>query len=185
LTREIRDLLEERGGIRDGHFLLSSGRHSPTYVEKARLLEDARLVGRLGEEIASWYEDVGAVVAPAVGAISLGFAVAAAAGSRFLFSEREDGRMALRRGFALAPGERTLVVEDVITTGGSAREVLEVVRAAGGEALGVAALVDRSAEAPGFPLRALLRVEAESYDAAGCPLCARGVPLESPGSRHL
>ena len=182
---DLRALLEERGGILQGHFLLTSGKHSATYVQKARLLEDAALVMRLGEEIAGWHPGLQVVVSPAVGAITLGFAVAAAAGARFVFAERDDGRMTLRRGFALSPGERALVVEDVITTGGSAREVLDLVRGSGAEALGVAALVDRSTESPSFPLRALLRVDAEAFDPADCPLCAAGEPLASPGSRHL
>ena len=104
-----------------GHFLLSSGRHSDTYVQKARVLERPDVTMALAREIASWYERVEVVLAPAVGAIALGFAVALASGARSLFAEREDGRMALRRGFAIEPGERTLVVEDVVTTGGSAR----------------------------------------------------------------
>ncbi|HEX6261911.1 MAG TPA: orotate phosphoribosyltransferase [Actinomycetota bacterium] len=179
------DLLAERGAILEGHFLLTSGMHSDVYVEKARMLEDPALVARLAGEIASWYERVEAVVSPAVGAIPLGFAVAAAAGARFLYTEREEGRMSLRRGFALRPGERTLVVEDVVTTGGSAREVWELVRSAGAEALGVAALVDRTAGAMGFPLRALVRVEARVFEPGACPLCSSGEPLASRGSRHL
>lgn len=179
------DLLAERGAVLTGHFLLTSGRHSDVYVEKARMLEDPVLVTRLAREVASWYEGVEAVVSPAVGAIPLGFAVAQAAGARFLFAEREDGRMALRRGFALSAGERTLVVEDVVTTGGSAREVWDLVRAAGAEALGVAAMVDRTAGPVDLPLRALARVEARVFAPEECPLCAAGEPLAGRGSRHL
>lgn len=179
------DLLVERGAVLSGHFRLTSGKHSDTYVEKARMLEDPSLVTRFAEEIGSWFERVEAVVAPAVGAIPLGFAVAREAGARFLFAEREEGRMALRRGFSLAQGERTLVVEDVVTTGGSAREVWELVMAAGAEALGVAALVDRTAGPVGFPLRALLRIEADVFDPEDCPLCSAGRPLTARGSRHL
>jgi orotate phosphoribosyltransferase len=179
------DLLRDRGAVRTGHFLLSSGKHSDTYVEKARVLEWPADTVRLAAEMASWHPDVEAVVAPAVGAIPLGFAVAQAAGARFLYAERVEGRMRFRRGFELRPGERTLVVEDVVTTGGSAGEVFELVRTAGAEPLGVAALVDRSTGPLPFPLRAVVRVEAETFDPAACPLCARGKPLESPGSRHL
>jgi orotate phosphoribosyltransferase len=125
------------------------------------------------------------VVAPAVGAIALGFAVALAAGARSMFTEREQGRMRLRRGFALYPGDRTLVVEDVVTTGGSAREVYEAIVEGGATPLGVAALIDRSTEPVGFPLRAVLRMEASTWDREECPLCRAGVPLQSPGSRHL
>lgn len=182
---EILELLIRRGAVRSGHFLLSSGRHSDTYVEKARVFEDARVTAELGERIAAWYPDAQAVVSPAVGALPLGFAVALAAGARFLYAEREDGRMALRRGFALERGERTVVVEDVITTGGSAAEVFELMASMGAEPLGVAALVDRSAGSLPFPVRALCTVRAESWTEDSCPLCARGVAVESPGSRHL
>lgn len=179
------DLLAERGAVLSGHFLLTSGKHSDVYVEKARMLEDPVLVARLAQEIASWHERIEAVVSPAVGAIPLGFAVAGAAGARFLYAEREDGRMTLRRGFSLSRGERTLVVEDVVTTGGSAREVWELVGAAGAEALGVAALVDRTGGPVAFPLRALVRVEARVFEPRDCPLCSAGEPLAGRGSRHL
>ncbi len=168
-----------------GHFLLSSGRHSDRYVEKARALERPDAVMALGAEMASWYPDIQAVVAPAVGAIALGFAVAFHAKARFLFAERVDEEMALRRGFTLRRGERTLVVEDVITTGASAGEVYDLVERWGAQALGVAALVDRSQSPPPFPLRAVLRVEAASWSPDDCPLCREGQPVSAPGSRHL
>jgi orotate phosphoribosyltransferase len=182
---EVLEMLRDHGAVRTGHFLLSSGKHSDTYVEKARVFEDPAGTARLGKEIASWYERVEAVVSPAVGAVPLGFAVALGAGARFLYAERDHGRMALRRGFSLRAGERVLVVEDVVTTGGSAAEVFDVVGGLGAERLGVAALVDRSAGELAFPLRAFARVRADAWDADACPLCARGVSLESPGSRHI
>jgi orotate phosphoribosyltransferase len=182
---EVARILRERGALLEGHFLLSSGKHSDRYVEKARIFEDPLLVRRFGEQIASWYEDVRTVVSPAVGAIPLGFAVAMAAGARFVYAEREGGRMMLRRGFRLEPGEHVLVVEDVVTSGGSAAEVFELVKSAGAQAMGVAALVDRSRAGLPFPLRALARVEAEAFDPADCPLCREGKPVTAPGSRHL
>ena len=185
IPEEARRLFERSGAVLSGHFLLSSGRHSDVYVEKARILERPEETMALAREIASWYPRVDVVVAPAVGAIALGFAVALATGARSMFAEREEGRMRLRRGFVLGPGERTLVVEDVVTTGGSAREVFELVGEAGADPLGVAALIDRSAGPVGFPLRALLRLEAPTWDPGECPACRSGVPLESPGSRHL
>jgi orotate phosphoribosyltransferase len=184
-AEEALALLRERGAVRSGHFLLSSGMHSDTYVEKARVLESPTDTLRLAEEIASWYEGIDAVVSPAVGALPLGFAVALTADARFLYAERAEGRLQLRRGFALRRDERVLVVEDVVTTGGSAAEVVELVRSAGASVVGVAALVDRSAAATSFPLRAVLRVDAAIHDPATCPLCEDGRPLESPGSRHL
>ena len=182
---EVLALLEERGAVRHGHFLLSSGKHSEVYVEKARVFEDATLTARLGEEIASWYPTVRTVVSPAVGALPLGFAVAVAAGARFLYAERSGDVMTLRRGFVLRPDEPTVVVEDVVTTGGSAAAVHGLVVESGASALGVAALVDRSASDLSFPLRALTRVAAEAYDPERCPRCAEGSTPESPGSRRL
>src|SRR5438128_7610155 len=126
-AEEARRLFERHGAILSGHFLLSSGRHSDRYVEKARVLEHPEVAMALSREIASWYPRIDVVVAPAVGAIALGFAVALAAGARSLFAEREDGLMQLRRGFLVEPGERVLVVEDVVTTGASAREVYDLI----------------------------------------------------------
>jgi orotate phosphoribosyltransferase len=182
---EATALLERTGAMLSGHFRLSSGRHSDRYVEKARILQRPDEAMRLAREIASWYPEVDVVVAPAVGAVPLGFAVALAAGARSVYAEREGGTMTLRRGFEILPGERVLVVEDVVTTGRSAAEVLELVLRAGSTSLGVAALVDRSGAPPPFPVRAVLRLAAVSWDPESCPLCREGVPLEAPGSRHL
>jgi orotate phosphoribosyltransferase len=183
--QEAAALFERSGAMLSGHFELSSGRHSDRYVQKARVLEHPESAMALAGEIASWYPRIEVVVAPAVGAIALGFAVALAAGARSVYTERQEGTMRLRRGFAVGPGERTLVVEDVVTTGASAREVYELVGEAEAERLGVAALIDRSTQAVGFPLRAVLRVEAQTWDRSECPMCARGDPIQSPGSRRL
>ena len=182
---EILRLLSDRGAVRTGHFLLSSGKHSDTYVEKARVFEDPELTARLAEEVAGWYDGLELVVSPAVGALPFGFAVALAARARFIYAEREAGAMTLRRGFSIATGEKTLVVEDVVTTGGSAGEVYALAVEAGGDAVGVAALVDRSTGDLVFPLRALTRVAAEAWDPVACPRCADRVPVESPGSSRL
>ncbi len=183
---EARHLLERQGAIRSGHFELTSGRHSDLYVEKARVLQWPEATVTIAREIVSWYPGgIDVVVAPAVGAIPLGFAVALAAGARSVYAERQDGTMRLRRGFAIEERERVLVVEDVVTTGGSAAEVFHLVDEAGAEALGVAALVDRSTAPLPFPLRAMVRVEASTWEPAHCPMCARGLPLEIPGSRRL
>jgi orotate phosphoribosyltransferase len=187
---EIHDVLEHRGAVLRGHFILSSGRHSDVFVQKFRVLEDPRLTQRFGEAIARSFPDGFDVVAsPAVGAILLGFATALAADARMIFAEREQGRMEFRRGFELAPRERALVVEDVITTGGSAREVVELVRASGGEPVGIGALIDREDPARfadlGVPLRALVSVDAPSWSASECPLCAANEPVTDPGSRRL
>jgi orotate phosphoribosyltransferase len=182
---EAKAMLERSGAMLTGHFRLTSGRHSDVYIQKARVLERPDVTMALAREIASWFSRIDVVVAPAVGAIPLGFAVAQEARARSIFAEREDGRMRLRRGFRLEHGERTLVVEDVVTTGGSAREVSHLVGASRAEPLGVAALIDRSTAPLDFPLRAILRVEAPSWESEVCPLCKRGVPLDSPGSRYV
>jgi orotate phosphoribosyltransferase len=181
--------LQERGAVMSGHFLLSSGRHSDTFVQKFRLFEDPALTARAGEMLAARFpEGFDVVAAPAVGAVVLGFATALAGKARSIFSERVDGTMSFRRGFEVRPGEKVLVVEDVVTTGGSAAEVVDLVSRTHGTIAGVGALVDRvdPARKPlGATLRALIRVEAKSWLAESCPLCAAGVPLDDPGSRRL
>jgi orotate phosphoribosyltransferase len=141
--QEVLEVLRRSGALRAGHFVLSSGRHSDAYVEKARVFEDPPVTVRLGREIASWYEGVATVISPAVGAIPLGFAAALAAGARFVYAEREGGAMSLRRGFSVVAGERVLVVEDVVTTGGSAAEVVALGPAHRAAVVGVARRVAR------------------------------------------
>lgn len=187
---EVLDVLERNGAVLKGHFLLSSGRHSDVFVQKFRVLEHPGLAQRFGESIARSFDDgFDAVAAPAVGAVVLGFCTALAAGTRFVFAERTGDKLEFRRGFELGPRERTLVVEDVITTGGSAAEVVELVRSAGAEPIGIGALIDRGdparAASFGVPLRALVSLEVGSWDPADCPLCAAGAPLDDPGSRRL
>ena len=187
---EVLEMLEKRGAVLRGHFRLSSGRHSDVFVQKFRVFEDARLTQRFGASIADMFDHAFDVVAsPAVGAVVLGFATGLESDRRFIFAERMDERLAFRRGFAIAPHERALVVEDVVTTGGSAREVVELVRAAGGDPVGVGALLDRSgASKPlelGAPLKSLARLDALSWPQEECPLCRDRVPIDDPGSRRL
>jgi orotate phosphoribosyltransferase len=182
---EAARLLESHGAIMRGHFKLSSGRHSDVYVEKARILEQPEATMAVARAMASWYPQLDVVVAPAVGAIVLGFAVALAGGARSIYAEREGDHLRFRRGFRVAQGERALVVEDVVTTGGSAREVFDLLEETGAQRLGVAALVDRTTGPLSFPFRAVVRIEASSWEPAECPLCKQGRPFDSPGSRHL
>jgi orotate phosphoribosyltransferase len=182
---EAADLLDRHHAMLNGHFELTSGRHSDRYVQKARLLEHPEATLEVAREMNSWYGRIDVVIAPAVGALTLGFAVALVAGARAIYAEREKGRMALRRGFRIEPGERVLVVEDVVTTGGSARDVYELIGESGAERLGVAAIVDRSTVRLDFPLRALLRVDATTWLAEECPLCRGGAAIDMPGSRRL
>lgn len=185
---QVLDALKEAGAILHGHFQLTSGRHSDTYVQCARVLEDPALTTRLAKTIAGRL-DVGSidlVAAPAVGGILIGFAVAQALGVGFIFSEREQGAMRFRRGFEVPAGARVLVVEDVVTTGGSVAEVIALVHEAGGEPVTVTSLIDRGGSKRfDVPLHALLRLEVESLDPSECGLCASRVPLTSPGSRRI
>ncbi len=187
---EILDYLRRTGALQEGHFILTSGRHSDRYFQCARLLQHPAIADRLTDMLADRFReaDVEAVVSPAVGGILVGQGVARALGVRAIFTEREEGVMVFRRGFSLEEGERVLVVEDVVTTGGSVREVLEAVRAAGAEPVGAGVLVDRSPGGAdlGVPTVSLLRMAAESWDPRSCPLCEEGeVPAVKPGSRGL
>jgi orotate phosphoribosyltransferase len=185
---EVRAQFESAGAILSGHFQLTSGRHSDTYVQCARVLEDTVLTTRLAGELAAGFdqERIDLVAAPAVGGIVIGFAVAQALGTPLVFSEREDGRMTFRRGFTVPEGDRVLVVEDVVTTGGSVAEVVDLVRASGAEVAGVAALIDRGGEkAFDAPYHPLLALHVDSWEPSDCALCAARKPLTSPGSRRL
>jgi orotate phosphoribosyltransferase len=185
---EVLAALKEAHAILHGHFQLTSGRHSDTYVQCARVLEDPALTTRLARAIvAALPADAGVdlVAAPAVGGIIIGFAVAQALGVRFIFSERERGAMRFRRAFDVPAGARVLVVEDVVTTGGSVADVVGLVREAGGVPVTVASLIDRGGpKSFDVPLHPLLRLEVESWEADSCALCADGVELYSPGSRR-
>jgi orotate phosphoribosyltransferase len=181
MANEIEALLREVGAVLDGHFLLTSGRHSPMYVEKFRLLEQPSHTERLCRLMADHFRPQGVqlVAAPTTGGIILGYEVARQLGVRGIFAEKAEGGRRFGRGFRVAPGERTLVVDDVLTTGGSIRDVLAAVRAEGGEPIGVAVLVDRTAGRSDFsvPFFACLTLELPSYDPAECPLCAQQVAL--------
>ena len=187
---EILAVLEDRGAVRRGHFRLSSGRHSDVFVQKFRDFEDPRPTQRFGEAISDMFASgLDFVASPAGGATVLGFSPWLAADKRSIFAERVDGKMTFRRGFELASRERTLVVEDVITTGGSARELVDLVQERGASAVGVGALLDRSDPTrrfdAGVPLKALTTIQATSWDQTECPLCDDDVPLDDPGSRRI
>jgi orotate phosphoribosyltransferase len=187
---EVLEVLERRKAVMRGHFRLSSGRHSDVFVQKFRVFEHPRLTQTLGEAIADKFDrDFEVVASPALGAIVLGFATALAADARMVFAERVDNDLEFRRGFRLASRERVLVVEDVITTGGSARDVVRLVRSAGATPIGVGALIDRGDPARrvdyGVGLEALLKLDVTSWGPEECPMCADGVSLDDPGSRRL
>ncbi len=189
-AEEILAFFKETGAFLQGHFLLTSGKHSAQYMQCARVLQYPWLAATLGQELAGYFtgDKINAVIGPAMGGIIVAHEVARALGVKAFFAERQDGEMALRRGFTFKPGEKVLVVEDVITTGGSVHEVLSVVKAAGAEPVGVGVLVDRSggrADFNGLHLRSLVQMEIEVFSPEDCPLCAQGLPLVKPGSREL
>jgi orotate phosphoribosyltransferase len=183
---DLEALLAQRGALLEGHFRLSSGRHSDRFVQKFRLLEDPALVEPVAEAIAVRFRSqrVTLVAGAAVGGIVLAYEVAKQLGTRFVFVEKEGGAPALRRGFTIAPSDRVLIVEDVVTTGLSVREVLEVVRAAGAEVAGIGVAIARAALDFDVPAFALLDMPLESYDPAACPQCKGAVPIADPGSRR-
>jgi orotate phosphoribosyltransferase len=184
---ELLHLFRQSGALLEGHFRLSSGLHSPGYMQSALVLQHPRDAAALGEALGRALEGYGAtaVLSPALGGIVIGHEVARALGGRALFAERQDGRLTLRRGFTLSPEDKVIVVEDVVTTGLSTRETIEVARAAGATVVAAAAIVDRSGDSAdlGVPFRALLRINLPTYDPVVCPLCAQGVPVVKPGSR--
>ena len=186
------ELFRSRGAYLEGHFSLTSGLHSTVYLQCALVLQYPEAAERLGRALAGDLRRVidspiRLVASPALGGIIIGHEVARALGARFIFTERDVtiGKMTLRRGFQVTPGETAVVVEDVITTGGSTREVIEVLREAGAEVLGAGSIIDRSGgHAPvGGPRVALATLQVSSHQPEACPLCAQGVPAVKPGSR--
>ena len=180
-------LFRRVGALLDGHFRLTSGLHSAGYLQSALVLQHPREAEACGAAIAQRVIHLRAqvVLSPALGGIVIGQEVGRGLGVRAIFAERQDGRLRLRRGFALDPGEKVLVVEDVVTTGGSTRETIEVARAAGAEVVGAASIIDRSGGDPGLdvPYLALAAVPLPTYDPNACPMCASGQPVVKPGSR--
>lgn len=183
----ILDLFRRVGALLEGHFRLTSGLHSSGYLQSALVLQHPGGAETCGTAIAERVRDLGAetVLSPALGGIVIGQEVGRALGVRAMFAERQDGKLTLRRGFSLSPGERVLVVEDVVTTGGSTRETIEVARAAGAQVVGAAAIIDRSggSQALDVPFHALATVSLPTFQAESCPLCAAGQPVVKPGSR--
>jgi orotate phosphoribosyltransferase len=183
---ELETALLERGALLDGHFRLSSGRHSNRFIQKFRILEHPPLVEAVARRIADAFRAARPtiVVSAAVGGIVLGYEVARQLGTDAIFVEKENGIPVLRRNFRLTRQDRALVVEDVITTGASVREVLAVVRAHAAEPVGVGVIVEREPATFGVPMHALLRLPVRSYDPAECPQCQAGEPITDPGSRR-
>ena len=187
---EVKELFIKTGAIMEGHFLLTSGLHSPLYVEKFQVLQHPKYTEQLCIALAEKFleDNIEVVVGPITGGILLAHEVGKRLGTRAIFTERENGKMTLRRGFVIKPGERVLIVEDIVTTGGSIKEVLDVVVEHGGIPVGIGMLVDRSGGKASFgevPYKALLNLDVTTYDPSDCPLCKQNIPMTKRGSRKL
>ncbi|MDO5716524.1 MAG: orotate phosphoribosyltransferase [Tissierellia bacterium] len=186
---EIRELLKKRHALLEGHFGLSSGKHSDVYVQCAKATEypedGAIIAARIKEKLDAAGIEVDVVVGPAMGGIIIGYELAKALNVRSMFTERKDGEMCFRRGFAVQPGEKVIICEDVVTTGKSSMETAKAIEAMGGEVVGIGAIVDRTKEQPPLPVYASIKIDANLFEPEQCPLCEKGIALDQPGSRFL
>lgn len=181
------DILKECEALLEGHFLLSSGRHSNRYCQCAKLLQYPDKAEKVLAVAAEKLKDVDfdIVVGPAMGGIVVAYELGRQCGKPAIFTEREDGKMTLRRGFEIKPGQKVLITEDVVTTGKSSLETAEVIKSLGGEVVGIACIVDRSAGGLELPLYSCTKLDIESYEKESCPLCQAGIPYIKPGSRNI
>jgi orotate phosphoribosyltransferase len=184
---EVLQIFRDHSALLEGHFILSSGLHSDRYIQCALVLQHPRLAERLCSQLAAKLGKLkpSVVAAPALGGVIVAHEVARAVGVRAIFTERQEGIMTLRRGFSLSENEPVLVVEDVVTTGGSTRETMRCLEQAGGKVIGAGALIDRSGGTAdlGVPKAALATLLVQNYSPADCPLCKSGIPAVKPGSR--
>ncbi len=181
----VLDLFRDAGAFLEGHFLLTSGLHSPHYIEKFRVLERPEVTARLCKAFADHFasQEPTIVIGPMTGGIILAFETARNLKTKAIFTERVDGVMTLRRGFEIKPDDRVLILEDVVTTGGSLLEVIDVVKSTGATIVGIGLLVDRSGGKAqfGFPTYALMTLDVQTFEPDSCPLCQQGIPLVKPG----
>ncbi len=187
--KEIIEIFKKTGALLEGHFLLTSGRHSNVYFQCAKVLQYPEYMEKICANIAAHFRSskIDTVISPAIGGIIVGQEVARQLNKRSIFAEREDKVLTLRRGFSIEPGEKILVCEDVVTTGGSVFEVIEIVKSLGGEVVGVGCIVDRSNGKVnfGYPQVSAVKLEAVSFQPEECELCTKGLPLIKPGSRKI
>ena len=183
----VLDLFRTSGALLEGHFRLSSGLHSGGYLQCALVLQHPRHAEALGQALAGKLARLGAsvVLSPALGGLIIGHEVGRALGVRAIFAERQDKVLTLRRGFSLGPNDRVIVIEDVVTTGGSTRETMAVAEAAGATVVAAGAVIDRSGGAPNLtvPFESLVTLSLPTYEAEACPMCKEGKPIVKPGSR--
>lgn len=183
----VLDLFRKSGALLEGHFRLSSGLHSDRYLQSALVLQHPELAQTLGVALADRVRHLQAtvVISPALGGIVIGQEVGRALGVRAIFAERQEGKLVLRRGFSMSSSDRAIVVEDVVTTGGSTRETIDVATAAGAEVVGAGSIIDRGTDSArlGIPLQSLVKLQVPTYQPDACPLCREGTPVVKPGSR--
>ena len=181
------DILKESNALLEGHFLLSSGRHSNRYVQCAKLLQYPDKAEKVLKVVADKVRDIDfdVVVGPAMGGIIVAYELGRQLGKPAMFTEREDGAMALRRGFEIKKGQKVLITEDVVTTGKSSKETIKVVESLGGEVVGIACIADRRTCEIGYPVFSAVELNIESYEEGECPLCKAGIPYIKPGSRKI
>ena len=188
-SESVLTLFRRSGALLEGHFKLTSGLHSDRYLQSALVLQYPELAESLGAALAGRTRHLQptAVLSPALGGIVIGQEVARALGVRALFAERQEGALTLRRGFTLSSADRVLVVEDVLTTGGSTRETAAIAEAHGAQVVGAAVIVDRGADPTrlNLPLQALVQLQVPTYQPEACPLCASNIPVTKPGSRSF
>lgn len=186
-NEEVLQIFKDCGALLEGHFKLSSGLHSSKYLQCAKVLQHPETAQKLCKEIAQKLKDIkiDVVIGPAMGGVVIAYELARQLGVRGIFTERVDGKVTLRRGFALEKGERCLIAEDVVTTGKSTKEVIDAIKENGAEVVACASLIDRSNGAVDFgvPLASMAKVVVETFEEAACPMCKEGLPLEKPGSR--
>jgi len=187
--KEVLSLFEKYGALLTGHFELSSGLHSKKYLQCALILQHPDIAEKLSKDLAGKFSKnkIDVVIGPALGGVTLAYEVARAIGARGLFAERgADGAMALRRGFSVSKGEKALVVEDVVTTGGSTKEVIELIKSLGADVIGVGSIMDRSSKEIDFgvPFESLAKVSVDTFEEKDCPLCKKQMPITKPGSRR-
>ncbi len=185
MSNEVLELLESAEGVLKGHFCLTSGLHSDIYFQCAKLYQYPEIVEKIGKKIAEQLKDVEfeTVVAPAIGALIIGYETAKQTGKRNLFVERKDGVMQLRRGYTLKKGEKVVIMEDVITTAKTIYETIEALKEFEVEVVAVGCIVDRTCGKTGLNIKSLLQIEPVTYEPDNCPLCKEGLPLVKPGSR--
>lgn len=185
MTKKILELLEKADGYLKGHFCLTSGLHSDVYFQCAKLYQYPEIVEQIAKLLADELKDVefDTIIAPAVGALIIGYETAKQCGKRNLFVERKDGQMALRRGYTLKKGEKVVIIEDVITTARTIYETQEAIKDFGADVVAIGCIVDRTSDKTGLNIKSVLKMEPVVYDPSDCPLCKANVPIEKPGSR--